>query len=130
MSLFKKEADETLIALIAEREAWREKVVSIQDKNTEEYASAFESWVNVSDIVQKYEDAHKQWWQKINWINVITAMSGLVTAGVGVASVINTKNAIEESRYEAELAYRNDQNDQLCDGRVWNQKNQINKFIK
>ena len=130
MSLFKKEADETLIALIAEREAWREKVVSIKDKNTEEYASAFESWVNISDTVQKYEDNHKQWWQKINWINVITAMSGLVTAGVGVASVINTKNAIAESRYEAELAYRNDQNDQLCDGRVWNQKSTVNKFIK
>jgi len=127
---FRKEADETLIALIAEREAWREKVVSIKDKNTEEYANAFQTWINVSDEVQKYEDAHKQWWQKINWINVITAMSGLVTAGVGVASVINTKNAIEESRYEAELAYRNDQNDQLCDGRVWNQKNQVSKFIK
>ena len=130
MSLFKKEADETLIALIAEREAWREKMVSIKDKNTEEYANAFQTWINVSDEVQKYEDTHKQWWQKINWINVITAMSGLVTAGVGVASAINTKNAIEESRYEAELAYRNDQNDQLCDGRVWNQKNNLNKFIK
>lgn len=130
MSLFKKEADETLIALIAEREAWREEVSKIQDKNTQEYSIAFQNWINVSDEVQKYEDAHKQWWQKINWINVITAMSGLVTAGVGVASAINTKNAIEESRYEAELAYRNDQNDQLCDGRVWNQKSTVNKFIK
>lgn len=130
MSLFRKEADETLIALIEEREAWREEVSKIQDKNTQEYSIAFQNWINVSDEVQKYEDAHKWWWKKINWINVITAMSGLVTAGVGVASVINTKNAIEESRYEAELAYRNDQNDQLCDGRVWNQKNNLNKFIK
>lgn len=130
MSLFRKEADETLIALIEEREAWREEVSKIQDKNTQEYSIAFQNWINVSDEVQKYEDNHKQWWKKINWINVITAMSGLVTAGVGVASVINTKNAIEESRYEAELAYRNDQNDQLCDGRVWNQKNNLNKFIK
>ncbi len=130
MSLFRKEADETLIALIAEREAWREEVSKIQDKNTEEYANAFQNWINVSDEVQKYEDAHKYWWQKVNWLNVITALTGCVTAGVGVASAINTKNAIAESRYEAELAYRNDQNDQLCDGRVWNQKSTVNKFIK
>lgn len=130
MSLFRKEADETLIALIAEREAWREEVISIQDKNTQEYSIAFQNWVNVSDEVQKYEDNHKQWWQKINWINVITALTGCVTAGTAVASVINTKNAIQESRYEAELAYRKDQQDELCDGRVWNQKNQVSKFIK
>lgn len=130
MNMFRKEADETLIALIAEREAWREKVVSIKDKNTEEYASAFESWVNISDTVQKYEESHKYWWQKVNWLNVITALTGCITAGVGVANAINTKNAIAESRYEAELAYRNDQNDQLCDGRVWNQKSTVNKFIK
>lgn len=130
MNMFRKEADETLIALIAEREAWREKVVSIKDKNTEEYASAFESWINISDTVQKYEESHKYWWQKVNWLNVITALTGCVTAGVGVANAINTKNAIAESRYEAELAYRNDQDDQLCDGRVWNQKNNLNKFMK
>lgn len=130
MNMFRKEADETLIALIQEREAWRKKVVSIEDKNTEEYANAFESWVNISDTVQKYEESHKYWWKKVNWLNVITALTGCVTAGVGVANAINTKNAIAESRYEAELAYRKDQQDELCDGRVWNQKNQVSKFIK
>lgn len=130
MKLFEKEPDETLIALINEREAWRVRVVSILDKNTEEYANAFQNWINVSDEVQKYEDSHKHWWQKVNWLNVITALTGCVTAGVGVANVINTKNAIAESRYEAELAYRNDQDGQLCDGRVWNQKNQVSKLIK
>lgn len=130
MSLFRKEADETLIALIEEREAWREEVSKIQDKNSEEYANAFQTWINVSDEVQRYETNHKYWWQKVNWLNVITALTGCVTAGVGVASAINTKNAIEESRYEAELAYRKDQQDELCDGRVWNQKNNVSKFIK
>ena len=130
MSLFRKEADETLSALIAEREAWREKVVSIQDKNSEEYANAFQTWINVSDEVQRYEANHKYWWQKVNWINVITALTGCVTAGTAVASAIKTRNAIEESRYEAELAYRKDQQDELCDGSVWNQKNNVSKFIK
>lgn len=129
MSLFRKE-DETLIVLIEEREAWRETVSKIQNKNSDEYANAFQTWINLCDEVQRYEDNHKQWWKKVKWLDVIAALTGCVTAGTAVASAINVRKAIDESHYEANLAYSKDQQDELCDGRVWNQKNNLNKFIK
>ncbi|WP_130837553.1 hypothetical protein [Lachnoclostridium sp. Marseille-P6806] len=132
MGLFKVSNDPQLEALIAERDYWRDQVTAIEDKNSvdEEYSTAFQNWCSVADQVQKYEQSHKLWYKSINWIDVITAVTGLVTAGVGIATAVNTKHAIEESRYEAELAYKNDQDNNLCDGRVWNQKNNLNKFIK